>query len=724
MVGVLFNCAQAVSTEQDDPYQLAELQKVIDSQTQKPTKVTLDKENMLYVDGRPFIPIFLWWGGSEQTAVLGENITRRSLTADPKVWERQSPVQYSFVRVSGRGGVDWESDFRARIPLIKQHPSTLAYFLIHEPHHIELPPKKVNAMARLVKELDPDHPSFVHIGGSDPERAKLYSQDSDIVSISSVYGPANIAVKMNMVRLGVNDKKAVWPCIQPLVYPPLGETSFPDYYTFRSTVYSGIIHGAKAFSVFAPGMYYRWYEQDYSKGPDPGDERIIDLYNRMDEVLNEVRYMTPIIAAPTPKQLFTITGDDGNIAALLKAVGGELFLITANLTDQTVTAKFDISKITKGRSFVVLEPLGNQPSWYGRKISSDPAKGTFTDEFKPYDARLYRIGARENILLTTADDPSFEVPLETESEKIARLKKQIERILPKFVMNPIANAMRWPFFDEKDGVRYIQFHAGFDDTPIDWKPVAAKTTPYPKLSKPADKPVYLYTTRFAIAADGKQPVEIHVTDHTLAKNYPVALMLIDQNGKELFKKYIVKPHKDRPTLITQKLKAGNYTLTVKGDAYSIDIEGAAFTADAGKCLSSNGETVRYFYVPEGVKQFAITAGVLKGRKKGRGEGALLEVIDPNGKIIGSKIAKYIATQAPIEGTGGEQAGWSPVKEDPAAAKVTVSVPDNNQGLIYAFRTGPPPADSELSYVPISLVRLDPPLDALVADDPKELMINR
>jgi len=724
MSGVLFYSAQGICAEKDDPYQLKELQKVIDSQMQKPTKVTFDKEKMLYVDGRPFIPIFLWWGGSEQTAVLGEDISRRALLADPKVWERQSPVRYSFVRVSGSGDVDWESDFKARIPLIKQHPSTLLYFMCHEPHHIDLPPKKVNAMARLVHELDPDHPCFVHIGGSDPERAKLYSEDSEIISISSVSHPPEIAVKMNMVRLGVNDEKAIWPCIQPFVYPPLGETAFPDYYTFKSTLYSGIIHGAKGLTIFAPGMFYRWYERDYSKGPDPGDERIVDLYNRMDEVLNEVRYMTPIIAAPTPKQLFTITGDNGNVAALLKAVGGELFLITTNLTDEPVTAKFDISKITQGRPFVVMEPLGNAPSWYGRRVNCDPASGTFTDEFKPYDARLYRIGAQENILRTTADDPSFVVPLETEAEKKARLEAQIERILPKFVMNPIAHVIRWPFFDEKDGVRYVQFHEGFDDKPIDWKPIAAKNTPYPKLSKPADKPVYLYTTRFAIAADGKQPVKIHVTDHTLAKNYPVALMLIDQNGKELFKKYIVKPHKDRPTVISQKLNAGTYTLTVKGDAYSIDIEGAAFTADAGKCASFNGETVRYFYVPKGVKQFAVTAGVLKGRKKGRGEGALLEVIDPGGKVIGGKIAKYIATQTPIEGTGGERAGWSPVKEDPAAAKITVTVPENNQGMIYAFRIGPPPANSGFSFVPISLVRLDPPLDALVADDPKHLMINR
>ena len=46
------------STDTDEQASVAALRQVIAGQTQKPTKVAFDHENMMHVDGRPFVPIF------------------------------------------------------------------------------------------------------------------------------------------------------------------------------------------------------------------------------------------------------------------------------------------------------------------------------------------------------------------------------------------------------------------------------------------------------------------------------------------------------------------------------------------------------------------------------------------------------------------------------------------------------------------------------------------
>jgi len=195
-------------------------------QAQQPTKVTFDDESTMYVDGRPMVPVFLWHGGTAQANLAGENLSRQILTDNAQYWRRMKQVPYSFVRVVPTDEA-WKNQLETYVPFVKQQPSMLAYFLTHEPWFGKEPPELINEVARTLRRLDPDHPTFVHIA----MRAKMYSEDSQILSISSMgINPGLMAIKMSRVQRVTKAEKAIWPCMHPFI------TNFDQWTTDRTAL--------------------------------------------------------------------------------------------------------------------------------------------------------------------------------------------------------------------------------------------------------------------------------------------------------------------------------------------------------------------------------------------------------------------------------------------------------------------------------------------------------
>jgi len=220
-------------------------------------------------------------------------------------------------------------------------------------------------------------------------------------------------------------------------------------------------------------------------------------------------------------------------------------------------------------------------------------------------------------------------------------------------------------------------------------------------------------------------VNIVVTDVALDPSTLTAILLMSPGGKQIQKVYIKPGDKTFHTELKAKGRtSGTYSLVVKSLAHQVRVEGCPSALDASEVLSYVGDgTTYYFHVPAGLESFSVTSMTAKGPKKGVGEGNMIELIDPSGNVIGQKVAHYLERMVPLDQGGGERSDWQPMLRDPGPAKVTVhrSPVESKKSAVYAVRLGPPPAGSDLSYVPVFYLRLDPPLSGLISENPEDVL---
>jgi hypothetical protein len=698
---------------------------------QMPTKVTFDSENTMYVDGRPLIPVFLWHGGTAQANVTGENLSRDDLTDDPQYWRRMKQVPHSFIRVVAQDQ-DWKNQLEKYVPFVKQQPSALAYFLTHEPSFGTEPPALINEIARKLHKLDPDHPTFVHIGGDNPMRARMYSEDSEILSISSMgIDPGLMAIKMARAQRITNGEKAIWPCMHPFVTNydqwTTDHTAITDTRTVRCCVYMAFINGAKGISLYAPDHYYEWLTVLRHKKPSKMDHVIIDAYESMDEILAEIRYMTPIIAAPTCQQLFKVTGDNGRLTTLVKSIGGELFLLSANHTPESFDATFDVSDLTNNREFEVRAPLEGKELWFGRQVKSRSSEAAFSDHYEPYGVHLYRITSRVDNRNLEPGDADFDPPLESKEERLSRYQATIDRTMPWAIFSPLGD--RDPmFWDQQGDTRFFaldpklyakQMALQQCKEPDEKLSVKVKTQSQPQLNTYSDVTRYYFNP-----AEGKS-VHIEVNDVRNDLSSPAAILLLSPDGVQLQKAY-TRPGENvfQMELGVEDRVPGTYSLIVKSLAHQVRIDGCPSAIDASEVLTYVGDgTTFYFNVPAGLESFSVTSMTSKGKLKGVGEGNMIEVIDPDGKVVDKKMSHYLEKMVPLEEGGGERADWHPMLRDPGPAKVTVhrNPAEARKSAVYSVRLGPPSKESGMSFVPVFYLRLDPPLSGLVSETPSDVL---
>jgi len=375
--------------------------------------VTIDKDNVLYVDGREFFPIGIYAAGKNMTQAEVREMFRDLTTADSGF---NSILHYGLkgINVWSKNFMDMADEFGLKVLVrIKKeyvrggdnngilnsvkrfvkHPALLSWYIDDEPVIANVPPSILENAYQTARTIDVWHPASMAILRT--KSSENYSQATDIM-MPDKYPFRRSASRSDPITLvsdgvedaiaGVNGEKPVWAVIQAFGYqsPEMegwwyGEPSLEE---MRAMTYLAIAHGAKGILYYtykSPGQY------DITNSPNYPNH-----WTDLKAITNEMRDLTPVLLSEdlngemiieiTSPANATDNNGDPAIHYLVKENGNQKTLIAVNVLDRNVEVLFRTEPNLPSAELNVL--------FEDRKVAL--GSDSFNDTFRPYEVHIYQ----------------------------------------------------------------------------------------------------------------------------------------------------------------------------------------------------------------------------------------------------------------------------------------------------------------------------------------------
>lgn len=345
-----------------------------------------------------YFPVAVWLQSTGNAAKYKE----AGINTYVALWKAPDQPQLDALKALGMKLVCHQNEFGLKQ---KGDPTIIAWMHGDEPDNAQskpgggygppIPPEKIVADYRKIREADPTRPVLLNLGQgvawdqwigrgvrtNHPEDYPEYLKGGDIVSFDiypAVHDHKDIAGKLHKVPDGVDrlhrwgeGKKIVWNCIEASRID--NEKTKPTVPQIRSEVWMSLIHGSTGLIYFVHQFKPRFIEASLLQDAD--------LLAGVTAINRQIQALAPVLNSPTIAGGATATtsGPGAPVDAMVKRHGDATYVFAAAMRDQGTKASFEV-KGAKGS----VEVLGEN-----RTIALKDGK--FDDDFKPYDVHLYRI---------------------------------------------------------------------------------------------------------------------------------------------------------------------------------------------------------------------------------------------------------------------------------------------------------------------------------------------
>ncbi len=381
-----------------------------------------------YASGRSFFPIGLYnvlangrYGYPDNLDMLAEGGFNTIIP-----WGDQ-PIADTFAAADRAGlQVIWTDPSAATVAALRDHPRLLGWTIDHEPNNSADDADVQERLAAFrggraaIKSIDTLHPVFtVDNPAITPPRRALWLDWRQAVDIESIWkypifngpihslsGPRGVPEVVSLARTAGAGMKPVWYVAQAFGAGSLG-WSMPDPGQIRAIAYAGLIHGATGLIWFcldtpvsregqvigiapAPLADYGLTEVRPTQAGAPlianGQELQAsrEIWQSVGSVNREIQLLKEFILSSTETLIYglAVAGDHTSAApirSLLKRSGEDYVLLTVNLDDQRLRARFTLPSGAARLS-----------RWFEEGSTPSLRAGRFEDEFEPFGVHVYR----------------------------------------------------------------------------------------------------------------------------------------------------------------------------------------------------------------------------------------------------------------------------------------------------------------------------------------------
>ncbi|MBR4675837.1 MAG: hypothetical protein IKP00_15365 [Victivallales bacterium] len=373
--------------------------------------VTLRDDGFVLVDGTPFFPIGIYAvckrefnGNNLDKAVYdlkeaGFNLihtygSRRDTNFKELVAAAEKYGMKMYV--ASRHGANSlnEEDYLKDIANEYRSPAAFAWYLADDTSGY-VSPEKLRRLHSILRELDPYHITVQADGVGTPENSHyhdyVHSTDGYLPEIYPVrkslpneQSVPKVIQDMKVIQADLaaagNPVKTIWPIIQ-YFEGWSGWDRFPTFAQLRAMSYLAIIHGGHGITWYT----YGGFDKNHGITHTP------EIWNNMKTVATELNALSEVflthsngktIAAQIQgKVKLDALGFDA-ISVLYKQLGNKSFLICANSSEATITAKFDTKEAG-------ISPDVAKVWFEDRTIKLQ--KGVFEDTFEPNGVHVYEL---------------------------------------------------------------------------------------------------------------------------------------------------------------------------------------------------------------------------------------------------------------------------------------------------------------------------------------------
>ena len=402
----------------------------------KASRIAIDPTGALVVDGRKLFPINLTIipppdaktpSGKPAYEEFSDGGVSFMRTGGPHWNEKTVELEQQYQAAAARAGMrccpwlGWElSNFktddtrlerqlRDLLARFKDSPGMGLWKGADEPEWGRKSPAEVANTARIIHEVDPNHPIWlVQAPRGTVASLKRYDAGWDIGGIDIYpvsYPPGRHSDQPNKELSMVGDfarmmrevagPKPFWMTLQIAfsgTTPPRGVLRFPSFFDQRFMAYEAIINGSRGLTFFGGGLLPTLNERDRKLGWNwTYWERV------MKPLLQELGSHSPLqpaLVAPDSKRALTVVDEKAPrsqpapaataLEFMAREVGGEFYLFACKKEGPTSQVRFAGLPAECSTGQVVFE----EP----REVRAE--RGSFTDWFAPHDVHVYRFKTR------------------------------------------------------------------------------------------------------------------------------------------------------------------------------------------------------------------------------------------------------------------------------------------------------------------------------------------
>lgn len=357
-------------------------------------KVYIDEKNRLIVDGKPFFPLGIYLGPTEEEhlkriADAGFNTILcygYGVENNPEAYMERArkfglKVIYSlkdfyegtaYFPEMGKSGLELAKEY---VEKLREHPTLLAWYINDELPISYIP--KITEMYELVKKLDPNHPQF-QVLYQIPD-LELYYNCTDVMGVDPYPIPSQpitmVSDWTSSAVKAMHNAKPVWVVPQifdPSVYNSKMTPREPSYEEKKNMFYQALINGAKGLIAYSYFDLLR-----VSGGKDAPLETFNRRWEEISNIVGEMKQLIPILLEG--EDIPNLQGKTSNGKVILKGIAhqNKLYILVANISTETVSLTIHLP--TNGlRSIKRID---------GTPVSQRENK--LRDQLKPLEATTY-----------------------------------------------------------------------------------------------------------------------------------------------------------------------------------------------------------------------------------------------------------------------------------------------------------------------------------------------
>lgn len=341
-------------------------------------RVWIDKHCRAMVDGKPFFPLGMYWGGIQKekldTYAKGPFNVLMPYQAPSKEqldWcqEKGLKVIYSVKDIySGTrwapAGIRTEEDetryITERVRLFKNHPAVLAWYLNDELPVTML--SRLTARQQLLERLDADHPTWVVLYQYDQIRE--YLPTFDVIGTDPYPIPASpIAMAQRWIRTTYEQThraRALWQVPQAFDWGAYrknpedrAKTRAPTLEEMRCMAWQCIANGANGL------IFYSFFDLYKLQDRNPFEKR----WPEVCAMAEEIRKQIPILLSVEPAPQIPSPHDLVSIRTWRKE--GKLYVAAVSASRDPVTVKVKLPFAVRKASSLI----GTQPMADGKELT-------------------------------------------------------------------------------------------------------------------------------------------------------------------------------------------------------------------------------------------------------------------------------------------------------------------------------------------------------------------
>ncbi|MBQ7189894.1 MAG: hypothetical protein IJR99_10810 [Kiritimatiellae bacterium] len=357
--------------------------------TAKPKrKIDFTTDNRLLVEGKPFFPLGMYWGGikKDELEVFAQGpfnciMPYAEATREQMDWLHEKDIHVIYSVKDVYAGSSWPrvKTEEEELPYIgkkvvafREHPALLGWYMNDElPLHPFRP--RMEAHQAFMEQNDVDHPTWVVLY-QDPQG---YQQTCDVLGIDHYPVPGaflgNMLKKIRQIADRTFGEKPIWMVPQAMdwaVYKKGEEAKkqrFPTLFELRSMAWQCIAGGANGL------IFYSWFDIHKKTAHDPFEK----TWPMVCEMAREIkRYEQVMLSGETAPQAEHEAGEE--FAVRTWKLNGTAYVLAVNASDKETTATITLSA-----------PFSKLTTDFGPAAKLDGNRITST--WKPFEPAIFRV---------------------------------------------------------------------------------------------------------------------------------------------------------------------------------------------------------------------------------------------------------------------------------------------------------------------------------------------